>query len=84
MLLSAILCNLAVKRAIGSSNPLFILKLRDCEALPTRLLEGLPICSVQPPMLHSFFNNRVVALYKYRIMITATEILVDPPSVIQI
>ena len=60
------------------------LKLRDCEALPTRLLEGLPICSVQPPMLHSFFNNRVVALYKYRIMITATEVLVDPPSLIQI
>ena len=83
MFFSAILFNLAEKRAIGSSPP-FILKLRDFEALPTRLLEGLPICSVQPPMLHSFFNNRVVALYKYWIMITATEILVDPPSVIQI
>ena len=84
MFLSAILFNLAVTKGYRVINPLFILQLRDCEALPTRLLEGLPICSVQPPMLHSFFNNGVVALFKYRIMITATEILVDPPSVIQL
>ena len=75
---------LGCKKGYRVFNPLFPLKLRDCEALPTRLLEGLSICSVQPPMLHSFFNNRVVALNKYWIMITATEILVDPPSVIQI
>ena len=53
-------------------------------AMGSRLLEGLPICPVQPPMLQYFFSNRVVALYDYWIVITDTDILIDHPSVIQI
>ena len=56
MLFSAILFNFVVKRAIGTHS--LTLKLGDCEALPTRLLEGLSICPVQLQCC-TLFSDRV-------------------------
>ena len=82
MFFSAILFNFVLKRAMGLSTPLYYQIEILCAPFPTIQLEGLQICHVQHPMMHSFF--RVVAVYDYWIVVTATEILIGHPSVIQI
>ena len=71
-----------------SMENIMLLSLNEQLFYQSAQLQDLPICHVQPPMQHPFFSNRVVALYDYRTVITATEIdlidLIDHPSVIEI